>query len=203
MTTTAGSLALVGSIAAARRVRRPAAARGGRGDPRQDQPQRVGQLPLARARRAAGARAAGRRRTPTRSTATPAARAPAPARPSAANLCAVAVGHRDGRLDRLPVVARTRSSGSSRRSAWSAARASSPSRTARTRPGPMARTVADAAVLLGALAGADPRDAGDRRRARRGAGRLHAVPRPGRPARRAHRRRCARPFGFNDARRPR
>ena len=39
--------------------------------------------------------------------------------------------------------------------------------------GPMARTVADAAVLLGAMAGVDPRDARDRRERRQGA-RLHA-----------------------------
>ena len=44
-----------------RRVRRRAAARGGRGHPRQDEPERVGQLPLARVDRAAGAAAAARR----------------------------------------------------------------------------------------------------------------------------------------------
>ncbi len=46
MMTTAGSLALAGAPAAAGRVRRRAAARGGRGDPRQDEPQRVGELPV-------------------------------------------------------------------------------------------------------------------------------------------------------------
>ena len=45
-TTTAGSLALDGARAAAGCLRGGAAARRGRGDPGQDQPQRVGQLPL-------------------------------------------------------------------------------------------------------------------------------------------------------------
>ena len=79
MMTTAGSLALEGSIAAQRRVRRRAAARRRRGDPRQDEPQRVGELPLDRIDRAAGAGAAARRRIPTRSIATRAGRARAPA----------------------------------------------------------------------------------------------------------------------------
>ena len=53
----------------------------------------------------------------------------------AANLCAVGGRHRNRRLDRLPVRRPTASSGSSRRSVWSAAPASSRSRRARTRPG--------------------------------------------------------------------
>ena len=63
-----------------------------------------------------------------------AARARARARAIAANLARV--GDRDGdrRLDRLSVVGATASSASSRRSAWSAARASFRSRTARTPP---------------------------------------------------------------------
>ena len=79
MMTTAGSLALEGSIAPQRRVRRRAAARRRRGDPRQDEPERVGELPLdavderlERARRAGAA-------IRTRSIAIRAGRAPAPA----------------------------------------------------------------------------------------------------------------------------
>ena len=90
----------------------------------------------------------------------------------AANLVRGGGRHRDRRLDRLPVVAQRRSSGSSRRSAWSAAPASSRSRTRQDTAGPMARTVADAAVLLGALAGVDPRDPATRGQRGR-ASRLH------------------------------
>ena len=46
MVNSAGSLALADAQAAAGRVHRHAAARSGRGDPREDEPQRVGQLPL-------------------------------------------------------------------------------------------------------------------------------------------------------------
>ncbi len=104
METTAGSLALLGVEARPRRLRRRAPARRRRRHPRQDQPQRVGQLPLdpllerlERPRRPVAA-------TPTPSTATPAARAPARPSPSSANLAAAAVGHGDRRLDRLPAV---------------------------------------------------------------------------------------------------
>ena len=92
MTTTAGSLALAGSIAAARRVHRRTAARGGRRHPRQDQPERVGELPLDALDRAAGAAAAARRKTRTRSTAIRRARAPGSGAAIAANLAAVGVG---------------------------------------------------------------------------------------------------------------
>ena len=47
--------------------------------------------------------------------------------------------------------------------------------------GPMARTVADAAAVLGALAGVDPRDPATAASAGNVAHRLHAVPRPRRP----------------------
>ena len=110
-----------------------AAARGRRGHPRQDQPQRVGELPLdalvqrlERARRADAA-------TPTPSIAIPPARARAPAPPSRPTSRAVGIGtETDGSI----VVARRAArhwSGSSRRSGWSAAPASSRSPTARTR----------------------------------------------------------------------
>ena len=96
----------------------------------------------------------------------------------AANLARGGRRHRDRRLDRLAVERNGRSSASSRRSASSAGPASSRSRTARTRPGPMARTVADAAVLLGALAGsgsAATRRPTDARH--EGTARLHVVAR--------------------------
>ena len=77
MATTAGSLALVGARRRAGRDRGRAAARGGRGDPRQDQPVASGPTSAASTRPAAGAAGAGRPATPTCSTATRAARAPA------------------------------------------------------------------------------------------------------------------------------
>ena len=134
MTTTAGSLALEGSIAAARRARRRAAARGRRGAPRQGEPERVGQHPLRPARPAAGARAAGSAATRTCSTATRAARAPAPAAAVAANLGAVGRRHRDRRLDRLPAVGQRRRRDQADGRAGEPGRASSRSRTPRTRP---------------------------------------------------------------------
>ena len=54
--------------------------------------------------------------------------------------------------------------------------------------GPLCRTVADAAALLGALAGADPRDRATTASVRPRRAGLHQVPRPGRPPRRADRR---------------
>ena len=105
--------------------------------------------------------------------------------------------HRDRRLDRLPGVAQRRWSASSRRSAWSAAPASSRSRTRQDTAGPMARTVADAAALLAALAGADPRDAATTTRRGTRAARLHAVPRRRTARGRAHRRRAQAFFGYS------
>ena len=61
-------------------------------------------------------------------------------------------GHRDGRLDRPARRPSAGSWASSRQWASSAAPASSPSRARRTPPSPMARTVTDAALLLGAIA---------------------------------------------------
>ena len=72
--TTAGSFALVGARPARDAFLVAPAARGRRGDPRQGQPVRVGQLPVAPTRPAAGARSAGRPTTRTCSTATRAAR---------------------------------------------------------------------------------------------------------------------------------
>ena len=160
---------------------------GRRRHPRQDEHERVGQLPLdplvqrlERARRADAA-------IPTSSTAPPAAPAPArrprspPASPRVASAprrtarssapsaaCAV-VGIK-------PTVGLTSRAGVI------------PIAHSQDTVGPMARTVADAAAVLGALVGADPRDpataASEGHRARR----LHAVPRPRRAAGRAHRR---------------
>ena len=133
MMTTAGSLALDGSHRAAGRLRRAETTRGRRGDSRQDQPERVGQLPLQPFHQ----------------------RLERPRRPDAQSLRARSqslrlefrIGrrrrrqslrrrrrHRDRRLDHLSRRRSMASSASSRRSASSAARASSRSRTRRTPP---------------------------------------------------------------------
>ena len=67
--------------------------------------------------------------------------------------------------------------------------------------GPMARTVADAAMLLTAMAGADPADAATRREpgSRQG---LREVPRCRRAQGRADRRGAAQYFGYSDVDRP-
>ena len=189
MATTAGSLALEGSSAPrdafiVERLRAAGAILG------KTNLQRVGQLPLdalvERLERA-------RRPVPQPLRARPQPlrlELRARARPSRPTSCAVGGRHRDRRLDRLPVVGHAASSASSRRSAWSAAPASSPSRTARTPPGRWRAPSPTRRSLLGALAGVDPRDAATAASRGRARGRLHAVPRRRRPARRAHRRRA-------------
>ena len=102
MQTTAGSLALVGRAGPAGRHRGRAAARGGRGHPRQDQPLASGPTSAASAPPAAGAAGAARPATPTCSTATPAARAPGSARAGRGQPRRRRPRHRDRRLDRLP-----------------------------------------------------------------------------------------------------
>ena len=160
MKTTAGSLALVGARSRRRRPRRHAPARGRARSSSARPTSRSGPTSARRTPRAAGAAAAASAAIPTRSTATPRARAPAPARPPRrASARSPSAPRPTARSSRRRTTAG--SSASSRRSGWSAAPASSRSPTPRTRPGPMARTVADAAILLTAIAGVDPADAGD------------------------------------------
>ena len=105
--------------------------------PRQDQPERVGELPLdALAQRLERARRADRNpyaldRNPCGSSSGSGAAVAAEPRGGRGR-------HRDGRLDRLPRRRSAASSASSRRSGWCRSGASSRSRTARTPPGPMA-----------------------------------------------------------------
>ena len=159
MKTTAGSLALVGAKPAARRVRRASAcARRARSSSAR-RTSASGRTSARRTRRAAGAGAAARRRTRTSSTAIRAARAPArapPSRrtsarsPSAPRRTARSCARR--RTNGLVGIKPTR-------------RAREPRghhpdrRTARTRRARWRARCADAAILLGALAGATPRDA--------------------------------------------
>ena len=67
-------------------------------------------------------------------------------------------GHRDRRLDRLPFLRYVDWSALSRPSACSAVRELFPIAHSQDTPGPMARTVRDAAILLSALCGVDPGD---------------------------------------------
>ena len=108
------------------------------------------------------------RRIPTRSTAIRADRVPASGVAVSANLARGRHRHRNRRLDRLPVVASTASSASSRPSGWSAASGIVPISHTQDTAGPMARTVSDAAILLTAMAGVDPRDTATARPRRSG-----------------------------------
>jgi hypothetical protein len=76
--------------AVARRAHRRTASRGGRRHPRQDEPERVGKLPIDRIRRAAGRDAEDRAAIPMRSTATPSDPAPDRRGAVASSYCAVA-----------------------------------------------------------------------------------------------------------------
>ena len=159
MTTTAGSLALAGSVAAARRLRRRAAARGRRGHPRQDQPERVGQLPLAPAPPAAGAARGGQSRNPYALDRTPCGSSSGSGVAVAANL---ARGRRSAPRPTARSSARrrpTRSSASSRRSGLVSRAGIIPISHSQDTAGPDGPHRAPTRPsLLGALAGVDPRD---------------------------------------------
>ena len=162
----------------ARLARREAAARRGRRDPRQGQPVRVGELPLDAVDLAAGAREAASAATPTRSTATRAARARARASRRRANLAPLAVGtETDGSIvcpsTNCGIVGIKPTVGLVSRAGVI------PISHTQDTAGPMARTVADAAALLTALAGADPRDPATSQRGR-AARRTTRGARPGR-----------------------
>ena len=140
-----------------RRVPGRPAARGGRGHPGQGEPVRVGQLPLLPARPAAGARWVARPRTRMPWTATRRGRAPARAWPWRRGWPRWRSAPRPtGRSCARP--ARAGWWASSPRWAWSAGHGIVPVSSAQDTAGPMTRTVAEAAVLLGVLAGPDPGD---------------------------------------------
>ena len=143
---------------AAGRLRRRAAARGRRRDPRQDEPERVGELPLdAFDERLERARRPGQE--PLRARSQPVRLELRHRRGDRRQPRGRRRRHRNRRLDRLSVRRSTGSSASSRRSASSAAAASSRSRTRRTpparwrAPSPMRR------CCSAAMVGVDPRDA--------------------------------------------
>ena len=123
-----------GSRAGARRVRRRAAARRRRGDPRQDQPQRVGQLPLARSPRAAGAARGGQTPQPLRARPQPLRLQLRLRRRGRRQPRCRRRRHRDRRLDRLPVVGERRRRHQAHGRPGQPHAASSRSRTARTPP---------------------------------------------------------------------
>ena len=174
-------------------------ARGRRRAPRQDQPQRVGQLPLQPLQRAAGAAAAASAATPTRSTAAPRGSSSGSGVAVAASLCAVAVGtETDGSIV-SPVGRLGAGRGEADRRPGEPRAASSPSRTARTPPDRWRGRCATRRCCwrcwrARTRATRPPRRDGARFdvRLRRGAG-------PGRAEGRAHRRRPAKYFGYHPA----
>ena len=156
MMTTAGSLALQGSIAERDAFVVGAVARRRRGDPRQDQSQRVGELPLDQI---------DERLERTRRAGEESLRA----RPQSVR---IELGHRrrdrgesrggrrrDGnrRIHRLPV-RRQRLVGIKPTVGLVSRAGIIPISRTQDTAGPMARTVADAAILLGAMTGVDWRD---------------------------------------------
>ena len=76
----------------------------------------------------------------------------------AASLAAAGVGTETDGSVTCPVVVRRPGRAEADASAWSRAPTSCRSRTSQDTPGPMARSVADAAILLTAMAGSDPAD---------------------------------------------
>ena len=130
---------------------------GRRGDRRQGQPVRMGEHPRRAIRSRAGARSAARPATRTRSTATAADRARAAASAVAAGMVPAAIGtETDGSITcpaaingivgfkpTVGLVSRTHVV---------------PISHSQDTPGPMTRTVRDAALVLNAIAGSDPAD---------------------------------------------
>ena len=103
MTTTAGSLALDGCIPAADAFVVEEAARRGRDPPRQDEPLRVGQLPLDALLERAGAAAAASAAIRTRSTAIASGSSSGSGAGDGGELCRGLDRHGDRRLDRVAV----------------------------------------------------------------------------------------------------
>ena len=118
-----------------RRAAGRAAARRRRGDPRQDQPQRMGEYPLDRIRSRAGARSAARRTIRGRSTATHAAARAAAARRSRPASCGSRSAPRPTARSPVPAAINGIVGIEADGRAWSAAPISCRSATARTRPG--------------------------------------------------------------------
>ena len=157
MPTTAGSLALAGSTRMRDAFVVAAAARGRRGHPRQDQPERVGQFPLELRSTSGWSAAAGRRAIPTCSTAIPCGSSSGSGVGRRRRTCAaVAIGTEtdgsivcpgsvNGIVGFKPTVGLVSRGGII------------PIAHSQDTAGPMARTVADAAILLDAIAGTDAR----------------------------------------------
>ena len=122
-----------GLDAAARRARRRAAARGRRGDPRQGQPLRVGELPLDALVSGWSARG-GQCRNPYALDRNPCGSSSGSGVAVSANLVRARGRHRDRRLDRLPVHEQRRRRDQADGRPREPRRASSPSRTPRTPP---------------------------------------------------------------------
>ena len=160
MHTTAGSLALADAHRRQRLVRRRAAARRGRGDSRQNESQRVGELPfdafvewMERPRRADAQSVCARSQSVGLELGVGAA--------AAANCCAVAVGtETDGSVTSPAAAAAL--VGIKPTVGLISRAGIIPIAHSQDTAGPMARTVRDAAILLGALTGVDPRDAATR-----------------------------------------
>ena len=172
MTTTAGSLALEGSIAPADAVRRRAPARAPAPSCSARRTCPSGPTSARRTRPPAGADAAASAAIPTPSTAIPRDRARGSGAAVAASFAAAAVGIRDGRLDRL-ALEQLRLVGIKPTVGLVSRTGIIPIAHSQDTAGPMARTVADAAALLDRDGGIGPDRRRDARRAPERRRRLH------------------------------
>ena len=152
MTTTAGSLALEGAIPSQDAFVVAAAARGRRRHSRQDQPQRMGEHPLqSLVQRVERARRPGR--NPYALDRNPSGSSSGSARAAAANFVRGRGRHRDRRLHRLALALANGIVGIKPTVGLVSRTGIIPISHTQDTAGPMTRTVADAAVLLGALPG--------------------------------------------------
>ena len=181
MTTTAGSLALAGSS----RARATPSSRSGcarRGRCSSARPTSASGRTSARPAPSSGWSARGGQcRNPYALDRNPCGSSSGSGAAVSANLCARGRRHRDRRLDRLPVHRQRDRRDQADARPGEPRRASSPSPTARTRPGRWRARCATPRCCSARWPGHDPRDPATARGRGARRGRLHALPRPGGP----------------------